>query len=149
MNKKLVQILLAALMLFTIQLPAHAEGSVDGQEKLVMILGSKEMIHNGTSVNAAQPLTQNKGVTYVAAKSLMAEIYGKIVYDAKSKQYTMTSGDYVLVMRSGSTSYTLNGVAKTNAQGAPYLLKGTLMIPLRTAAQSFGLQMVNVPKEKK
>ncbi|QMV44286.1 copper amine oxidase N-terminal domain-containing protein [Cohnella cholangitidis] len=149
MNKKLVQILLAALMLFTIQLPAHAEGSVDGQEKLVLTIGSKEMNHNGTIVNAAQPLTQNKGVTYVAAKSFIAELYGKIVYDAKSKQYTLTSGDYTLVMRSGSTSYTLNGVVKTNAQGAPYLLKGTLMIPLRTAAQSFGLQMVNVPKEKK
>ncbi|WP_239613996.1 copper amine oxidase N-terminal domain-containing protein [Cohnella mopanensis] len=149
MNKKLVQLLLSALLLFSFQLPAYAEGSVDGLEKLVLTQGSKEMVHNGKKVTATQPLTDTKNVTYVAAKSFMTEIYGKINYDAKSKQYTLTSGNTVMVLRSGSATYTLNGVAKSSSPGIPYTLKGTLMIPLRTATLSFGLNMVNVPKEKK
>ncbi|WP_239614475.1 stalk domain-containing protein [Cohnella mopanensis] len=149
MNKRILLLFLSVMLLFSIQLPVYAEGSANAQEKLVLFQGSKKMIHNGSTVMAAQPLTAIKGVTYVAARSFVNEIYGSIVYDSKNKQYTLEQGGSVLVMRLGKTSYTLNGVAKNSGSGAPYLLNGTLMIPVRIAAQSFGLSLVNFTKEKK
>jgi PKD repeat protein len=138
-------LLLSALMMFTIQLPAHAaEG---GQETLILTQDSKEMLHNGNSVLASQPLTAVKGVSYVAAKSFMNEIYGTVVYDSKSKQYTLKSGDNVLRMQAGKSSYSINGSTK-NMTGAPYVLKGSLMIPVRLAAQSFGITMKSQAKGK-
>jgi len=148
MKRRLTLLLLSALMMFTFQFPAHAEGESNGLEKLVLLQNSNEMWHNGVSVKATQPLTEVKGVTYVAARSFMNEIYGKIAYDSKSKKYTLSVGDNVLQLTEGKSSYTLNGVTKSMT-GAPYVLKGTLMLPVRVAAQSFGLKLKSLPKEKK
>ncbi|QJD82602.1 copper amine oxidase N-terminal domain-containing protein [Cohnella herbarum] len=148
MKRKYLLLFLSALLLFSIQLPVHAADSANGLDKLELTQGSKIMVHNGKTVTATQPLTATKGVSYVAARSIMNEIYGTIAYDSKSKLYTLSNGINEIKLLAGNPSYTLNGVVKTNA-GAPYLLKGTLMIPLRTVAQSFGLTLTNLPKEKK
>ncbi|WP_372632221.1 stalk domain-containing protein [Cohnella sp.] len=149
MKKRFTLLLLSALMLLSFQLPrpAHAEGSASGLEKLVLTRESKEMLHNGVSVSAPQPLSEVKGVTYVAARAFMNEIYGTTAYDSKSKKYTLTSGDNVLQLVAGKSSYTINGATKSMT-GAPYVLKGTLMLPVRVAAQSFGLTMKSLPATK-
>ncbi len=149
MQKRFSLLLLAVLLLCSIPVPVHAEGSTDGQEKLILQQGSKRMIHNGTTVMSAQPLSAIKGVTYVAARSFMNEIYGTITYEAKSKQYVLSNGDNELRFTVGRTPYSLNGVSQYNGIGAPYLLKGTLMVPLRTVGQHFGLTLTYFSKDKK
>ncbi|MFC6552186.1 stalk domain-containing protein [Cohnella cellulosilytica] len=133
------------LLSFQMPRPAYAEENAGGLERLVLVRDSNEMRHNDVSVKAPQPLTQVKGVTYVAARTFMNEIYGTIAYDSKSKKYTLTSGDNVLQLAANKSAYTLNGASKSMT-GAPYVLKGTLMLPVRIAAQSFGLTMKTLPE---
>ncbi|WP_391571116.1 copper amine oxidase N-terminal domain-containing protein [Cohnella sp.] len=149
MKKSFTFLLLSALMMLSFQIPqsAHAEGSAGGLETLILVRDSNEMWHNGVTVNAPQPMTEVKGVTYVAAKAFMHEIYGKVAYDSKSKKYTLTSGKNVLQLVADKSTYTINGATKSMT-GAPYVLKGTLMLPVRVAAQSFGLTMRNLPATK-
>ncbi|MCD9021795.1 stalk domain-containing protein [Cohnella silvisoli] len=149
MQKRFTQLLLVVLLLCSIPIPVQAAGSADGLEKLVLIQGSKQMIHNGTNVMALQPLTATKGVTYVAARSLLNEVYGKIAYETKTKQYVLSNGINELRFTAGKTPYLLNGVSQKDGLGAPYVLKGTLMIPLRTVAFHFGLTLTAFPKDKK
>lgn len=148
MQKRVSLLLLAALMVFAMSLPVYAEGSTDGQEKLVLIQGSKQMIHNGKTVMATQPITAVKGVTYVAARSFMNEIYGTISYDTRTKQYVLSNGSNEVRFTAGRTAYLLNGSSQ-NGIGAPFVLKGSVMVPLRTVAQNFGLTFTHFPKEKK
>ncbi|MFC4597900.1 copper amine oxidase N-terminal domain-containing protein [Cohnella hongkongensis] len=149
MKKRFTLLLLSALMMLSFPWPstALAETSAVGLEKLILTRESNEILHNGVSVTAPQPLTEVKGVTYVAARTFMNEIYGTIVYDSKSKRYTLSSGDQVLVLTADKSTYTLNGASK-RMTGAPYVLKGTLMLPVRVAAQSFGLTMRSLPATK-
>jgi len=154
MKKKFQLLLLSGLLAFSIQLPAHAEDAAtaasvsSGAQKLVLVQDSNQMWRNGEALVAAQPLAASKGVTYVAAKSVTTAVYGTIVYDAKSKQYTLTNGKNVMKLQAGKTSYTVNGKSATMS-GAPYVVKGTLMIPIRALASGFGLTMKSVPSEKK
>ncbi|RKP56876.1 copper amine oxidase N-terminal domain-containing protein [Cohnella endophytica] len=146
MRKSFIRFCVAAMLLCSFSLPVQAAGNSDGMDKLVVTQASKQMIHNGTSVLADQPLTATKGVTYVAARSLMKELFGTIVYDAKTKSYALKFGDKELKFTAGKAAYSLNGVAKGNAAGAPYVFKGTLMVPLKTVATNFGITLIAVPK---
>lgn len=149
LKKRLTQLLVAVLLLCSIPFPVQAQGSSNGLEKLVLYQDSKQMVHNGKSILASQPLTAIKGVSYVAARSLMNEIYGKILYDSKTKQYILTSGETELRFKVGQSSYLVNQYTEIVGTGAPYLLKGSLMIPLRTVATNFGISLTSIPKEKK
>jgi PKD repeat protein len=146
MQKRFMQFLIVILLLCSIPIPVQAAGNADGKEKLVLIQGSKKMIHNGTNVMASQPLTETKGVTFVAARSLMNEMNGTIVYEAKTKQYVLTNVGNELRFTAGTIPYSFNGVTQYDGIGAPYVLKGTLMIPLRTTALKFGLTVTVDPK---
>lgn len=150
-QKRIVPLILIFLLFLTIiPFPAQAEESVtDGREKLILTQGSTQIIHNGVTVLATQPLTAVKGVTYVAARSFMKEIYGKVVFNAKTKQYVLSNGATELRFTVGDTSYLLDGIARNDGIGAPFVTKGTLMVPVRTLAKSFGLTLKNYPKEKK
>jgi PKD repeat protein len=149
MKRRFTQLFVILMLLCTLPIPAIAEGSSNGVDSLTLIQDSKQMIHNGTAIMATQPLTAIKGVSYVAAKSLMNEIYGVISYDSKSKKYTLTNGVVDLRFKAGSTAYSVNGGSDVKGVGAPYVLKGTLMIPLKTVAMSFGMTLMAYPKEKK
>jgi PKD repeat protein len=150
MQKKLIQLLLVVLLLLLCSTPirVQAADNSDGMDKLVLIQGSKKMFHNGTIVMATQPLTSSKGISYVAAKSLMNEIFGKVVYDTKTKQYVVSSGQIKLSFTVGKIPYMLNENIQNVGVGAPYVLNGTLMIPLRTVAKNLGIILKAVPNSK-
>jgi PKD repeat protein len=149
MQKRLLLLLVAVLLLCSIPVPVQAEGSTNGLEKLTLIQGTSQMIHNGVKVLATQPHTAIKGITYIAARSFMKEIDGTITYEAKTKQYVLSNGNIELRFTAGKIAYSLDGIVQSNGMGAPYVLKGTVMIPLRTVASNFGLTLTSFPKEKK
>ncbi|BBI33716.1 stalk domain-containing protein [Cohnella abietis] len=149
MKKSFTQLFIAVLLFCSIPLSVNAADITGGMEKLILTQGSKQMIHNGKSITASQPLTITKGVTYVAARSFMTEIYGTVVYEAKSKEYVLTVGETELRMTVGKTTYLLNKNSIIYGSSAPYLLNGTLMVPLRTVATNFEIDLLDLPKEKK
>lgn len=148
MKKKFMLSIVSVILMLSFQLPSSAQQSTNGLAKLVLVQNSAQMWYNDESIKADKPVTTVKGVTYVAARSIMNAVYGTITYDAKSKQYTITRGKNVLQMHAGKSSYSVNGVSK-KMTGAPYMLKGTLMIPVRALASGFGMTFKSLPKEKK
>ncbi|MFC5531963.1 stalk domain-containing protein [Cohnella yongneupensis] len=150
MNIKIRQTALAFLLLFSLPAPTYAAPNAggDGQEIIILNQGTNEIIHNGVKVLAAQPHAVKKGVTYVAAKSIIKELYGTIAYDAATKYYVMRSGATAIGFAVNQTNYRLNGVTKAGL-GAAYIDKGTLMVPLKTVATTLGIDVKNVPEAKR
>ncbi|MFD0670204.1 stalk domain-containing protein [Cohnella sp. GCM10027633] len=137
--------LLAALLLGAMPATANAaqEAGTNGQELLIVNQGTNVFVHNGWKSWAAQPSVVKKGVTFVAAKTIMKEFYGTVVFDSKTKQYALQSGNVTLRFTANAVQYRANGNAKT-APGAPYVQGGTLMVPLKTLATHFGATMSSV-----
>ena len=138
----------ASLLFGSVPALAVAAPSPSGQETLILNQGTKEMIHNGVKTLAAQPHVVKSGVTYVAARSIMTELYGTVSYDAASKQYVLRAGGAAIGFTVDKKNYTLNGAAKAGL-GTPYIDKGTLMVPLKTLAIHFGIELKNVPELKR
>ncbi|QYR20033.1 copper amine oxidase N-terminal domain-containing protein [Paenibacillus sp. sptzw28] len=103
-------------------------------DQLVMQLKSSVMIHNGVTWKSAQPLTLEKGTTFVALSSIAARYGYNLTYDAKTKESVAVGKSHELHFKIGST--TVYGDGKpVKASAAPYILKGSLMVPLRVWAQ--------------
>ncbi|TVY02128.1 copper amine oxidase N-terminal domain-containing protein [Cohnella terricola] len=149
MKRNFPLLLLSSLLMVLFHSPSSfAQETSTGLAKIVLVQNSTQMWYNDNSFTAAQPLTTVKGVTYVAASSFMNAILGTIAYDAKTRQYTLISRKDVLKMQAGKSAYSVNGASKTMT-GAPYTIKGTLMIPIRTVASVFGMTLKSFPSEKK
>ncbi|WP_338556200.1 stalk domain-containing protein [Paenibacillus sp. KS-LC4] len=150
MLKKVSLFALVFLFVFTLAVPIQAEAAqnVLGQEQLVLLQKSNKMYQNGTLYTATQPVTELKGTTYVSARSIAERLGGKVVFDKVAKEYVLTTEKNVLRYAIGSSSYNVNGTVQ-KFTGAPYNLKGTLMIPLRTLLQPQGIAMKVNKAEKK
>ncbi|WP_256758489.1 copper amine oxidase N-terminal domain-containing protein [Cohnella sp. WQ 127256] len=149
--KKWIMILLVAIMLVpTTALPASAASTTTtakaDQDVLVLTRNSNKVTLNGKAGKLAQPLAEKKGVTYVPARSLADQIYAKVSYDAKKKEYTIKNEVTDIRLTVGRKNYSVNG---TVYQGnAAYVEKGTLMVPLQLYVMNFGLKMDTNSKAK-
>ncbi|WP_052350340.1 stalk domain-containing protein [Paenibacillus gorillae] len=146
MGKKVSLVALVALFLFAVAIPVQAQGQL--QDQLVLIQKTNQMYHNGKLYKASQPLTEKKGVTYVAARSIAERLYGNVVYDSKLKEYILMTGQQELRYKAGSTVYRING-ASTKLDGAPFVQQGTLMIPLRSLLKPYGMKISSNAEQKK
>lgn len=75
--------------------------------------------------------------TYVPMRYLGEVLGAEVVWDATARTVTLTKGDTVVVFTVGSTSYTVNGEAKT-ADVAPEIVNDRTMLPARFVAEAFG-----------
>jgi hypothetical protein len=68
----------------------------------------------------------------------LGEILGaEVVWDDAARTVTLTKGDTTVVFTIGSTTYTVNGEAKT-ADVAPEIANDRTMLPARFVAEAFG-----------
>jgi hypothetical protein len=77
------------------------------------------------------------GRTYVPMRYAAETIGAEVVWDATAQTVTLTKGDTVAVFTIGSTTYTINGEAKT-CDVAPELTSDRTMLPARYVAEAFG-----------
>ncbi|NIK68951.1 stalk domain-containing protein [Paenibacillus sp. BK720] len=146
MFKKVSLVVLAALLLFAI--PVAAQGASSGQNQLILLQKTKQMYHNGKLYMAAQPLTELKGTTYISATAIAGRLGGSVLYDANKKEYVLRSATNELRYAVNKSSYTVNGTRATFT-GAPFVQNGSLMIPLRSVLQPFGMTLSTIPAQKK
>ncbi|MFF2482518.1 copper amine oxidase N-terminal domain-containing protein [Paenibacillus sp. NPDC058071] len=148
MFRKFSLVALVAIFLCSVAVPIYAEGTQSGKEQLVLIQKTNQMYHNGKLYKASQPLTEQKGTTYVAARSVAERLYSKLDYDTKRKEYILSYGKMEIRYKEGSTSYTVDGKAE-KLTGQPFVQNGTLMIPLRSLIKPYGLTISNDNAAKK
>ena len=75
--------------------------------------------------------------TYVPMRYLGEILGAEVVWDDAARTVTLTKGDTTVVFTIGSTSYTVNGEAKT-ADVAPEITNDRTMLPARFVAEAFG-----------
>ncbi len=75
--------------------------------------------------------------TYVPMRYLGEILGAEVVWDDAARTVTLTKGDTTVVFTIGSTSYTVNGEAKT-ADVAPEIANDRTMLPARFVAEAVG-----------
>ncbi len=75
--------------------------------------------------------------TYVPMRYLGEILGAEVVWDDAARTVTLTRGDTTVVFTIGSTTYTVNGEAKT-ADVAPEITNSRTMLPARYVAEAFG-----------
>ncbi|MUT67058.1 copper amine oxidase N-terminal domain-containing protein [Paenibacillus sp. NEAU-GSW1] len=149
MVKKASLFALVALLLMSLAIPFQAHGAAPpATDHLVLIQKTSQMYHNGKYFKASQPLTEKKGVTYVAARSISERLYSKLYYDSKAQEYVISYLKQEIRYRTNSSSYKVNGEV-TEMNGAPFIQSGTLMIPIRSLLKPYGITMQVKAAEKK
>jgi hypothetical protein len=78
--------------------------------------------------------------TYVPMRYLGEILGAEVVWNDAARTVTLTKGKDVVVFTIGSTTYTVNGEAKT-ADVAPEITNSRTMLPARFVAEAFGAQV--------
>jgi len=100
-------------------------------DQLVLMLNSKVMVHNGVTMNSVQPVTVQNGTSFIALSSISARYGYKVSYNAATKEITAVGNSHELIFKIGSTIIYGDGLPVKTAI-APYVLNGSLMVPVRT-----------------
>ncbi|UHA72848.1 copper amine oxidase N-terminal domain-containing protein [Paenibacillus sp. 481] len=122
--------------------------SVHGKDVLVLIANSPLMFHNGFEYQATQPMTVEKGVTYIALRSLVDRIGFKLSKDPKTKETIVSNGQTEVRYKTGSSYYRLNGKA-VKMSGKPIVKKGTFMVPILPALTALQIPYTLDPANKR
>ncbi|BBH21143.1 hypothetical protein Back11_24880 [Paenibacillus baekrokdamisoli] len=132
--KSLKWLLILSLFIIPLANVSERTASAAGvSDQLVLQVNSNVMVHNGAMWKSAQPLTAVKGSTFVALSAIAPRFGYVLSFDSVKKESIATSSTHVLRFKFGSTIVYIDN--KPINVTAPYLLKGSLMIPLRTWAQ--------------
>lgn len=103
----------------------------DYSDKLTLTMGSTNMKHNSTFTRTAQPVTVINGVSFIPFASVAAQYGYKISYIAQTKESIATGTQHTLKFKLNSGTANVDGTT-VKLTGAPYILNGSLMVPLRS-----------------
>ena len=118
-----------------------AVGNGQVGDVVVMSIGSNEIIINDAkAVIDAAPIVENNR-TFVPFRALAEAFGATVAYDEATQAVTAELNGVTVVMTIGSAEYTVNGVAKT-ADVAPFINGSRTMVPVRFAAEAFGIKVI-------
>ena len=121
------------------QIFAVGNGSVG--DVVVMSIGSNEIIINDAkAVIDAAPIIENNR-TFVPFRALAEAFGATVAFDEATQAVTAELNGTTVVMTIGSATYTVNGVEKT-ADVAPFINGSRTMVPVRFAAEAFGIKVI-------
>jgi len=118
-----------------------AIGTEGKGDVVVMSIGSNEIIVNDAkaAIDAA-PIVENNR-TFVPFRALAEAFGATVAYDEATQAVTAELNGVTVVMTIGSAEYTVNGEAKT-ADVAPFINGSRTMVPVRFAAEAFGIKVI-------
>ena len=118
-----------------------AVGTAGVGDVVVMSIGSNEIIINDAkAVIDAAPIVENNR-TFVPFRALAEAFGATVAYDEATQAVTAELNGVTVVMTIGSAEYTVNGTAKT-ADVAPFINGSRTMVPVRFAAEAFGIKVI-------
>ena len=118
-----------------------AVGTQGVGDVVVMSIGSNEIVINDAKATIdAAPIVENNR-TFVPFRALAEAFGATVAYDEATQAVTAELNGVTVVMTIGSAEYTVNGVAKTAAV-APFINGSRTMVPVRFAAEAFGIKVI-------
>jgi len=121
-------------------------GATGIEDTVVMSIGANKIVVNDevVAIDAAPMIKDSR--TFVPFRAL-AEAFGAVVeFDAATQAVVAELDGTKVVMTIGSEVYTVNGVAKT-ADVAPFISDSRTMVPVRFAAEAFGITVTPIYAE--
>ena len=113
-------------------------GNTGFNDIVVMSINSNEIVVNAEKVAIdAAPIVKNDR-TFVPFRALAEAFGAEVAYDEATQAVTAELNGVKVVMTIGSATYTINGVEKT-MDVAPFINGSRTMIPVRFAAEAFGI----------
>ena len=118
-----------------------AVGTAGVGDVVVMSIGSNEIVINDAKATIdAAPIVENNR-TFVPFRALAEAFGATVAYDEATQAVTAELNGVTVVMTIGSAEYTVNGTAKT-ADVAPFINGSRTMVPVRFAAEAFGIKVI-------
>ena len=118
-----------------------AVGTQGVGDVVVMSIGSNEIVINDAKATIdAAPIVENNR-TFVPFRALAEAFGATVAYDEATQAVTAELNGVTVVMTIGSAEYTVNGEAKT-ADVAPFINGSRTMVPVRFAAEAFGIKVI-------
>ncbi len=118
-----------------------AVGTEGVGDVVVMSIGSNEIVINDAKATIdAAPIVENNR-TFVPFRALAEAFGATVAYDEATQAVTAELNGVTVVMTIGSATYTVNGVEKT-ADVAPFINGSRTMVPVRFAAEAFGIKVI-------
>ena len=127
--KRVLYILLAAVLVASF-LPVTAYASSNTSSNLRLIINNQEIV--GLD---APPIIQNSRVM-VPARAVFEEVGGRVTWNSRQRQITISYGENVLIMTVGQTQAQFNNT-HIEIDVPPTIHNGHTLVPLRVA-QNFG-----------
>ncbi|MCQ6562754.1 stalk domain-containing protein [Paenibacillus mendelii] len=130
--KSLKWLLILSLLAAPVGAIGAKEAAAQGAgNQLTLKLNSKVMIKNGVSSMSAQPVTAKNGTSFIPLKSV-ADQYGyNVSFDAKTKESVVKNALHEFRFKADRKTITRDG-QPVQAPLAPFALKGSMMVPIRT-----------------
>ncbi|WP_168735780.1 stalk domain-containing protein [Cohnella fermenti] len=136
MKKWLSALLLLSLVFGSIPF-ASSVSAAPGNNALVLYVDKAKVTHNGVDYSSVQPTTAVKGISYAPLSMLVARYGYSISFNSATKESIVQGNNIEMRWKLNTSSYTLNGVT-TPFTGTAYVLKGSLMVPVRAWATATG-----------
>ncbi|SEN16733.1 stalk domain-containing protein [Paenibacillus sp. OV219] len=124
-------LVLSILLMPFVYASGGTASALDYSDKLTLTIGSKNMKHNSSYTKSAQPVTAIIGVSFIPFASVAAEYGYKISYNAQTKESIAIGPLHTLKFKMNSAVANVDGY-NVKLTGAPYILNGSLMVPLRS-----------------
>lgn len=118
--------------------PVFPPAVTTGGTQLILLMNSNKMYMNGTEYIANQPMTVKNGVSNVSIRAMVERVGLKYLYDYKTKETIIMSGNNILRFKTNSKIYTVNGKPVT-MKGPAYQFNNTFMVPLTSITSALGI----------
>ncbi|RXJ02947.1 hypothetical protein DS745_05020 [Anaerobacillus alkaliphilus] len=152
MNKLLKSALIVLLVVSIWSFPEGGGATAETlkENKVTLILNTRQLYHNGAVYLSGAPHVVNKGVTFISIRALADRLGYKVSYNRDTKQYTFSNETTSLQLAANEKQYRFNGKQLSfTDKTVPYTTKGTMMVPLRDVTKMFGMRVFPKLSENK
>ena len=141
-------LLVGSVQFVTMQFAAaqDAPGDIEAiNGAIVLSIGSNAALIDGQKTKidpndtAVTPIVEN-GTTLVPIRFVSESLKADVAWDGAAQTVTVSLGSTRMIYTVGSTTYTLNGEAKS-LLAAPKNANGRVLVPLRAISEGFGKQV--------
>lgn len=131
--RRLFLVLLTCLALIVGIVPIYAESYPNGAVK-----SDVSIVVNGKPVKPEREIVSISGRNLVPARTVFQEIGARVDWNEEKATVDIIKGESRVSMKIGSYDAKVNGIEKL-MEAPPILIRGTVMVPVRFVAESFGV----------
>jgi hypothetical protein len=127
----------------------HSKKSVPALTKnqVKLTINKKALLVNGKSMTIDQPPVNFNGTTLVPVRFVIEQLGGTVKWDPNERKVSILRGNQLIDFWVGKKDFIINGNSAV-ALGAPQMINGRTMVPLRVLSEKLGWKVTWDDKTK-